>query len=151
MVPRQYPPHYWTTSSLKPVMPHNMDLCCPVVSDPDIWMLQQKFMLSEWAAYFQSSVWTVAAVFCSKLTGEPHNVNFCCCSPLASKFNIVQRHSSTCRGSNRWLLLPQCPLKAVWPFPSDLWHQQHTFTQRTVTQVFFFRPTSQRWLCGKIQ
>lgn len=38
---------------------------------------------------------------------------------LQSLTSYIQRRSSTCRGSNRWLLLPQCLLKAVWPFPSD--------------------------------
>lgn len=54
--------------------------------------------------------------------------------------SYIQGCSSTCRGCNGWLLLPQCQLKAVWPFPSDLWHQKDTFAKRAAAHwIFFFQ------------
>ncbi|MDG2633082.1 hypothetical protein P7M35_25030, partial [Vibrio parahaemolyticus] len=62
--------------------------------------------------------------------------------PSASRFDVLfsQRWSSAYLGCNEWLfelLLSFYHLELVWPFSSDLWHQQDIFTQRTAAQWVF--------------
>ncbi|MEQ2309026.1 hypothetical protein AMECASPLE_034357 [Ameca splendens] len=80
------------------------------------------------------------------LTGVAPGVVFCCCSPSASRFDVlcVQRCSSACLGCNEWLfelLLPFYQLEPVWPFSSDL--KAFAPTGLPLTGYFlFFRPFS---------
>lgn len=81
-------------------------------------------------------------------------VAFCCCSPSASKFDVLRIHrcSSGYLGCNDWL--PSYQLKAARPFFSDLRHQQDIFTQRATAHWIFYLSWTilckpQRW-CRKI-
>lgn len=59
-------------------------------------------------------------VSCSSLTRVTPSIMFCCCSPSASKFNMLWIQK--CLGCNKWLselLLPSYQVEAAWP-PSPL-------------------------------
>uniref|UniRef100_A0A3B4ZJ67 L1 transposable element RRM domain-containing protein n=1 Tax=Stegastes partitus TaxID=144197 RepID=A0A3B4ZJ67_9TELE len=84
-----------------------------------------------------------AKIAWARLTGVIPGVVFCCCSPSASRFNMlcVQRCYSAYLGCNKWLfelLLPFYQLKPVCPFSSDLWHQQGICAHRYFVSLDFF-------------
>lgn len=123
-------------------------------SDPHIWTSQQKsshmragnvfpvFLSSN----FDETVWTVALVSCSWLTGVTPSVVCCPCSCFndqhvvhlccASQRNI-QRCSTAKLDSDKWLLELLLPYYKVWLLSSDLWYQQGVFAHRTAVHWTF--------------
>ena len=67
----------------------------------------------------------------------------CSFSPFASRFDVLcnQGFSYAYLGCNEWLfdlMLPLDQLQPVWPFSSDLCHQQGIFAHRIAAHCFFF-------------
>ncbi len=124
LILRKYPPRYYTTTSSsmshwdKAGWIHAFMFFTPnsdwnhlnVAAEIETHQTRQRFsnlLLSN----FGESVWIVASVSCSYLTGAAPGVVFCCCSPSASGFDVlcVQRWYSAHLGCNEWLfelLLP---------------------------------------------
>ncbi len=98
---------------------------------------------------FGESVWIVASVCCSYLTGAAPGVVFCCCSSSASGFDVlcVQRRYSAYLGYNEWLFELRC-LSIISnqsdhsPLTSDI-NKAFSSTQLPLTGYFlFFGPFS---------
>ena len=100
-MPKRYSPHHYTTSSslncwYKAGWIHAFMLFKPN-SDPTIWMLQLKSRLITPGSVFLVFLlpnfgkieWIVTSVSCSKLTRVIPVVVFCCCSPSASRFDVL--------------------------------------------------------------
>ncbi|MEQ2300626.1 hypothetical protein AMECASPLE_027644 [Ameca splendens] len=116
--------------------------------DPTIQMLQQKLRLIRPGNVFPVFYGPVLVNLC-ELQPQFPVLSCSCCIPCTSRFHVlcIQRCSSACLGCNEWLfelLLPFYQLEPVWPFSSDLWHQQGICAQRTAAHwiVSLFRPFS---------
>ncbi len=86
---------------------------------------------------FGEPVWIVASI-----SRVAPGVVFCCCSPSASRFDMmcVQRCTSAFLGCNEWLTWVTVAfllVQPVWPFSYDLWHQQGILDHRTAAHWIF--------------
>lgn len=79
------------------------------------------------------------------LTGVLHSVVFCCCGPSASEFDVlfVQVCSSTYFGCSGHLSYFFTSYEAVWPFSSEIWHQQ-----ANIIQISLIKHLSSSFCCS---
>ena len=104
---------------------------------------------------FGEPVPTAASAFCSWLTEVEPNVVFCCCSPSASRFDVlyILRCFSAHHNCTEWLselTQPFCQPEAVWPFSVELSSARHFGPQNchSLHVFFFFRTSNSRDCCA---
>lgn len=114
-------------------------------SGPTIWTSQQKLWVIRPSnvlllfSNFNVSVWIVALVFCSWVTGVAPGVAFCCC-----RFDMlyIQKSSSAYTGCNHYL-------STVNSLAIVLWYQQGTFIAHWIFSPFrSFCVNDRDGLCG---
>lgn len=105
-------------------------------------------------------MWSLANCKCSFLVSYSYlprvapNVAFSCCNSSASRFDLyIQRCSSVYVHYKEALFEPVLPFyqpEPVWPFSSDLFHQQGSFTNWNFSLILTILCKCRIWLGMKI-